>query len=177
MSKAKILWMDLEMTGLDPEKDTILESAIIATDWDFKEQAVLENIVKNDEDFLKRRFKQQFWVEHPLVRDQLFEQNKLGKSLKTVEDEILKFLDENFEDTKILLAGNSIHQDRRFIRKYFKRLEKRLYYRMLDVSAFKVVFEGKYKKKFTKPEDHRALEDIRGSIMELKYYLSKVGQK
>ena len=83
MSKAKILWMDLEMTGLDPEKDTILESAIIATDWDFKEQAVLENIVKNDEDFLKRRFKQQFWVEHPLVRDQLFEQNKLGKSLKT----------------------------------------------------------------------------------------------
>ena len=48
---------------------------------------------------------------------------------------------------------------------------------MLDVSAFKVVFEGKYKKKFTKPEDHRALEDIRGSIMELKYYLSKVGQK
>lgn len=177
MSKAKILWMDLEMTGLDPEKDTILESAIIATDWDFKEQAVLENIVKNDEDFLKRRFKQQFWVEHPLVRDQLFEQNKLGKSLKTVEDEILKFLDENFEDTKILLAGNSIHQDRRFIRKYFKRLEKRLHYRMLDVSAFKVVFEGKYKKKFAKPEDHRALEDIRGSIMELKYYLSKVEQK
>jgi oligoribonuclease len=45
---------------------------------------------------------------------------------------------------------------------------------MLDVSAWKVVFEGKYGKKFTKPEEHRAIEDIRGSIMELKYYLSKV---
>ena len=47
-------------------------------------------------------------------------------------------------------------------------------YRMLDVTAWKVVFEGKYKKKFSKPEEHRALEDIRGSIMELKYYLGKV---
>ena len=53
-------------------------------------------------------------------------------------------------------------------------LSKRLHYRMLDVSAWKVVFEGKYGKKFAKPEDHRALEDIRGSIMELKYYLKKV---
>ena len=53
-------------------------------------------------------------------------------------------------------------------------LSKKLHYRMLDVSAWKVVFEGKYGKKFAKPEDHRALEDIRGSIMELKYYLKKV---
>jgi oligoribonuclease len=47
-------------------------------------------------------------------------------------------------------------------------------YRMLDVSAWKVVFEGKYRKKFTKPEAHRALEDIKGSIEEIKYYLKKV---
>jgi len=53
-------------------------------------------------------------------------------------------------------------------------LDAILNYRMLDVSAFKVVFEGKYRKKFSKPEAHRALEDIRGSIMELKYYLGKV---
>jgi len=72
------------------------------------------------------------------------------------------------------LGGNSIHMDRRFIINEWARLDARLNYRMLDVSAFKVVFEGKYGKKFAKPEAHRALEDIRGSIMELKYYLGKV---
>ena len=73
-----------------------------------------------------------------------------------------------------MLAGNSIHQDRRFIDHWWPQLAQRLHYRMLDVSAWKVVMEGKYGKKFAKPEDHRALEDIRGSIMELRYYLQKV---
>jgi oligoribonuclease len=54
------------------------------------------------------------------------------------------------------------------------RFDARLHYRMLDVSAWKVVFEGKYKKKFSKPDAHRALDDIRGSIIELQYYLAKL---
>ena len=92
-----------------------------------------------------------------------------------VEDELLAFLDEHFEaDKPVLLGGNSVHMDRRFIVKQWQRLDARLHYRMLDVSAWKVVFEGKYGKKFTKPEAHRALEDIQGSIAELKYYLTKV---
>ena len=74
----------------------------------------------------------------------------------------------------MLLAGNSIHQDRRFIVNEWHRLDVKLHYRMLDVSAWKVVFEGKYKKKFAKPEAHRAIEDIQGSIEELKYYLKKI---
>jgi len=87
----------------------------------------------------------------------------------------LGFLDEHFEIGKpVLLAGNSIHQDRRFIINEWHRFDDRLHYRMLDVTAWKVVMEGKYKKRFSKPEEHRALGDIRGSIMELKYYLGKV---
>ena len=98
-----------------------------------------------------------------------------GKPLAEVERELLAFCDEHFADEpRILLGGNSIHQDRRFIDQWWPLLSKRLHYRMLDVSAWKVVFEGKCGKKFAKPEDHRALEDIRGSIMELKYYLKKV---
>ena len=73
-----------------------------------------------------------------------------------------------------VIAGNSIGQDRLFINKYFKRLADKLHYRMLDVSAWKVVFDGKYKKRFAKAEAHRALEDIRGSIEELQYYLKRV---
>ena len=98
-----------------------------------------------------------------------------GRSGRTIENELIAFLDKNFDaETPVLLAGNSIHMDRRFIINEWNRLDAKLNYRMLDVSAFKVVFEGKYKKKFSKPEAHRALEDIRGSIEELQYYLKRV---
>jgi oligoribonuclease len=84
-------------------------------------------------------------------------------------------LDAHFApNERVILAGNSIHQDRKFIENEWPRLNERLHYRMLDVSAWKVVFDGKYKKRFAKPEAHRAMEDIRGSIQELNYYLGKV---
>ncbi|HWT39678.1 MAG TPA: exonuclease domain-containing protein, partial [Dongiaceae bacterium] len=89
--------------------------------------------------------------------------------------ELLALLDEHFEkDIPVVLAGNSIHMDRRFIEHEWGRLNKRLHYRMLDVSAWKLVFEARFGKKFAKREAHRALDDIRGSIEELQYYLKKV---
>jgi len=175
--KAKILWVDLEMTGLDANNDLILEVAAIATDWDFKEIATYEGIVKNEDMTLEERLTANsvFWDANPESKKGLLAQNGHGKELSEVEDELLKFIDEHFDDEKpVLLGGNSIHMDRRFIVSQWARLDARLHYRMLDVSAWKVVFEGKYHKKFAKPEEHRALGDIRGSIMELKYYLTKV---
>lgn len=173
--KAKVLWIDLEMTGLDPVEDRILEIAAIATDWDFKEIAVYEAVKKVGPALMKKRMVGEFWEKFPEVRTALMEQNKDGKNGRMVENELLAFIDEHFAaDQPVLLAGNSIHQDRKFIANEWPRLDARLHYRMLDVSAWKVVFEGKYGKKFTKPEEHRAIEDIRGSMMELKYYLSKV---
>lgn len=176
--KAKLLWMDLEMTGLDPIEDRILEVAVIATDWDFKEIATYEGIIKVGPRLVERRMKvgKVFWDTYPDVRTALVKQNdELGRSGRIIENELLAFIDEHFDaDRPVLLAGNSIHQDRRFIVNEWHRLDVRLHYRMLDVSAWKVVFDGKYKKKFAKPEEHRALGDIRGSIMELKYYLGKV---
>jgi len=176
--KAKILWVDLEMTGLDPVEDRILEVAAIATDWDFNEIATYEAAVKVSPQLLERRMKvgKDFWDANPEARDGLIAQNiDRGRSGSDIEDELLAFLDEHFVDGKpVLLGGNSIHQDRKFIANEWSKLDARLHYRMLDVSAWKVVFEGKFKKRFTKPEEHRALGDIRGSIMELKYYLGKV---
>jgi oligoribonuclease len=92
----------------------------------------------------------------------------------TVEANLVAWVKEHFDsDIKILLAGNSIHMDRRFIERQWRTFDALLHYRILDVSAWKVVFEGKYRKKFAKPEAHRALSDIRGSIEELQYYLGK----
>lgn len=174
----RILWVDLEMTGLDPVKDRILEVAAIVTDWNFKEIATYEGVVKVGPRLLEKRMKigKAFWDANPESRDSLVRQNlELGQSGRAVENELLAFIDEHFENDKpVLLAGNSIHQDRRFITNEWRRLDARLHYRMLDVTAWKVVFEGKFKKKFAKPEEHRALGDIRGSIMELQYYMAKV---
>ena len=162
------------MTGLDPVEDRILEVAAIATDWDFKEVAKFEAVVKVDSKLMKMRMVGDFWEKFSDVREALMEQNKSGKNSSEVEDELLKFIKDNFsDDEKVLLAGNSIHQDRKFIANEWQRLDGILHYRMLDVSAWKVVFEGKYGKKFAKPNAHRALDDIRGSIEELKYYLKK----
>lgn len=175
MKKAKLLWIDLEMTGLDPVEDRILEVAAIATDWDFNELATYEAVQQVDADRMKTRMVGPFWDKFPVVRRQLIEQNTSGKSSAVIEGELMAFINENFTtDTPILLAGNSIHQDRKFIDNEWQRVATLLHYRMLDVSAWKVVFDGKYKKRFVKPEAHRAMEDIRGSIEELQYYLAKI---
>ena len=169
--------MDLEMTGLDPVKDRILEVAVIATDWDFNEIATYTAVKKVGPRLMKKRMKigAEFWGANPEARDGLVAQNSVGLSGRTVESALLAFIDDHFDaDKPVLLGGSSIHQDRRFIVNEWHRLDTRLHYRMLDVTAWKVVFEGKFGKKFSKPEEHRALEDIRGSIMELKYYLTKL---
>ena len=176
----KILWVDLEMTGLNPEKDKILEVAAIITDWDFNEIATFESAVKVSPKIIEERMVGDFWDKFSNVKNSLIEQNKQSSSSsKEVEQELTSFLNEHFKEDisnneKIILAGNSIHQDRRFIRSEWKNLDELLHYRMLDVSSWKIVMNEKYHRIFAKPEEHRALDDIRGSIMELKYYLKKV---
>lgn len=175
MTKAKLLWMDLEMTGLDEDQDRILEVAVIATDWNFKTIATYEAVKKVGPALMKDRMVGKFWEKFPEVRTQLQKQNASGKNGRVVENELLEFVEEHFDTTKpVLLAGNSIHQDRKFIVNEWPRLDAKLHYRMLDVSAWKVVFDGKYKKRFAKPEAHRAMDDIKGSIEELQYYLGKI---
>ncbi len=171
MKKAKLLWIDLEMTGLDPKKDKILEVAAIATDMKLNEITTYEAIIKVDEELMKSRMVGEFWEKNSGSRDALIAQNASGKPVSEVEKDLLDFLDKNF-GKEIYLAGNSIHQDRKFIENEMPELNSKLHYRMLDVSAWKIYFENALGKKFIKPENHRALDDINGSIEELKWYLT-----
>ncbi len=171
MAKAKLLWIDLEMTGLDPEKDKILEVAAIATNMSFKEVGRYEAVVKVPETLMKKRMVGEFWEKNSQSRDELMEQNKNGKPISEVEKELLEFVRKNFGET-VYLAGNSIHQDRKFIEREMPELNKKLHYRMLDVSAWKIYFENAKGRKFVKRDKHRALDDIEGSIEELQWYLT-----
>lgn len=171
MKKAKLLWIDLEMTGLDPTKDKILEVAAIATDIKLNEIASYQAIVKVPEALMDERMVGEFWEKNSKSRDALKAQNKDGKPVKEVEKELLDFIKQNC-DKELYLAGNSIHQDRKFIEREMPEFNKHLHYRMLDVSSWKIYFENALNKKFIKPENHRALDDINGSIEELKWYLT-----
>ena len=113
---ARVLWIDLEMTGLDPEEDRILEVAAIATDWDFSEIATYEAVQKVSHELMQARMVGDFWDKYAPVREALMVQNEAGKASQAVEDELLAFIDEHFtENDPVILAGNSIHQDRKFI--------------------------------------------------------------
>jgi oligoribonuclease len=162
--------MDLEMTGLSPEKDRILEVGAIATDWEFREIATYESSVRATRSLMRRRMIGKFWEKNKTVREVLMAESIKGLKSAEVETELVKFVRGNF-GKEVYLAGNSIHQDRKFIERWWPKLDELLHYRMLDVSAWKIYFEEVKGKKFMKPETHRAVDDIRGSIEELKWYL------
>lgn len=162
---AQLLWLDLEMTGIDPANSRIIEVGAIITDWDLNEYAELELIVKQDQSVLDAS---DDWVKQNMK--DLLQKVPTGVEPDEAQTQLLKLIEENCTGD-VYLSGNSIHQDRRFIRQEFPELDKQLHYRMLDVSAWKIVMHNRFGVEFTKASSHRALEDIRGSISELKQYL------
>ena len=168
----KLLWVDLEMTGLDPVNDVILEVAAEVTDFDFKTLASYEAIVQQPKDVVVDRMqKNVWWKDFPANRDEFVAKMDTGKPSQQVEQELLTLVAEHFGNEPAVLAGNSIHNDRGFIRQWWPQLDLKLHYRMLDVSAWKVFMQGKYGVQFEKKEVHRAFDDIQASIAELQYYL------
>ena len=171
----KLLWVDLEMTGLDPNLDVIIEVAAEITDFDFNTLATYETIVKQPKTtVLKRMQANSWWQDFPENRDQFIANIETGKALATVEKELVAMVVKHFDNVPAILAGNSIYNDRLFIKRWLPDLDLKLHYRMLDVSSFKILMHGKYNKLFKKPEVHRAFEDIQGSIAELQYYLESL---
>ncbi len=168
----KLFWVDLEMTGLDPQKDLILEVAAEITDFNFKTLATYEARLKQPHETVANRMQSNlWWRDFPDNRDDFLNKLDQGKSMRQVEQELVAMLEEHFGDEQAVLAGNSIHNDRNFIRRWWPALDLKLHYRMLDVSGFKILMQGKYDEKFEKKEVHRAFDDIQASIAELQHYL------
>ncbi len=169
---SKLLWIDLEMTGLDAQNDVILEVAAEITDFDFKTLASYEAIVKQPHDLVVERMQKNiWWADFPNNRDEFVRKLEQGKDPLQVQNELVKLVSDNFGEEPAVLSGNSIHNDRAFIRQYWPELDLKLHYRMLDVSAWKIIMQGKFDVKYEKKEIHRAFDDIQASIAELQYYL------
>lgn len=172
----KLLWVDLEMTGLDAQNDVILEVAAEITDFTFKTLASYEARIKQDRETVVSRMQANiWWRDYPENRDEFLNKLDEGKPQAEVEQELIALVQKHFGDEPAVLAGNSIHNDRNFIKYWMPGLDLKLHYRMLDVSAWKVLMQPKYGVQFEKKEVHRAFDDIQASIAELQHYLEWFG--
>ncbi len=168
----KLLWVDVEMTGLDPAKDVILEIAAEVTDFDLKTLESYEARIQQKRDIVAERMqKNNWWASFPANRDEFIQKLDDGKPLKEVEQSLVSLVSKHFGDEPAVLAGNSIWNDRLFIKQWLPALDLKLHYRMLDVSSWKLFMQGKHDVTYEKKEVHRAFDDIQASIAELQYYL------
>lgn len=169
----KLLWIDLEMTGLDAQNDVLLEVGLEITDFSFKTLETYEARISQPRDIvIERMQKNIWWRDFPENRDDFVNRLDEGKQPGQVEQEIISLVQKHFGDEPAVLAGNSIHNDRQFIRYWWPELDLKLHYRMLDVSSLKILMQGKYGIAFEKKDVHRAFDDIQASIAELQYYLA-----
>lgn len=170
-----LLWMDLEMTGLDVEREVIVEIAALATDAVTLEplDEGVSAVVHQPDDVLARMGD---FVRDMHTRSGLLEEIRASTlSLPEAGARVLEYLKAHAPTPRsVPLCGNSIGMDRRFLARYLPEMEEHLHYRSIDVSSVKELCRRWYPEPFKarpeKEEGHRALADIRASIEELRYY-------
>lgn len=171
--QSNLVWIDLEMTGLDPDTETIIEIATIVTtnNLDFIAEGP-SLVVQCDESYLEAM---DDWNKNHHGKSGLIDKViKSNISLAEAEEATLLFLEEFAHRGLSPLCGNSVWQDRHFLRKQMPRIDRFLNYRIIDVSSIKEAIKRWYPTNshanFAKLENHRAMEDIMQSIEELKHY-------
>ncbi len=173
-SKKNLIWIDLEMTGLDTQQDYIIEIATIVTDSDLNILAEGPEIAIHQSDDILEAMDE--WNTRQHGKSGLTE--RVRKSTVTVHDaeqQTLEFLQHYVPAGASPMCGNSICQDRRFMARLMPELEAYFHYRNLDVSSLKELarrWAPKVEKSFKKQSSHLAMDDIRDSIRELQHYRS-----
>lgn len=169
----RLVWIDLEMSGLDPERERILEIATIVTDGQLEILAEGPELVIHQPDSLLAEMDE--WNTSHHGASGLVDRVKASTvSEEAAEALTLEWVAQYVGERAAPLAGNSVHQDRLFLAKYMPRLNEHLHYRNVDVSTVKELVRRWHPKAFDgrphKKAAHRALDDIRESIDELRYY-------
>ncbi|MBS4096093.1 MAG: oligoribonuclease [Sulfuricella sp.] len=167
-----LIWIDLEMTGLVPERDRIIEIAVVMTDSQLNVLAESPVLVVHQSDEVLSGM--DAWNTSTHGKSGLTEKVRASTLDEAeVENRMLEFISQYVPAVKSPMCGNSICQDRRFLAKYMPKLEAWFHYRNLDVSTPKELAKRWYPKLydgFKKANKHEALADIYESIEELKYY-------
>jgi oligoribonuclease len=168
----RLVWMDLEMTGLDPERCVIVEIATLVTDAQLEIVAEGPNLVVHQPE--EELAKMDDFVVQMHTRSGLIDRIRASTvSLEQAQAQTLAFLTEQIEPRTAPLCGNSIWKDRQFVERYLPEVDALLHYRNVDVSTLKELCRRWYPDRYQPPakkESHRALDDIRESIAELRYY-------
>jgi len=171
-----LVWMDLEMTGLDPERDTILEIATIVTDSELTQIAEGPVLAIHQSDEILAGMDD--WnTEHHGTSGLTARVRASRIDMAEAERRTLEFVRPYTCERTSPLCGNSIWQDRRFLARYMPALENYLHYRIIDVSSIKEIARRWYPEDsqgFEKKNTHLALDDVRESIEELRYYRKSV---
>jgi oligoribonuclease len=172
----RLVWVDMEMSGLFPETDRILEIAMIVTDGDLNIVAEGPVLVVHQEDAVLDRM--DAWNKGTHGKSGLIDKVKASTlSEADVEAECLAFLKQHVKSSISPMCGNTIHQDRRFMNRYMPKLEAYFHYRNIDVSTIKELckrWQPEIAKGFSKQQAHTALADIIESVEELRYYREKL---
>ena len=171
-TEQKYIWIDLEMTGLDPQKDVILEIASVVTDGDLNVIAQGPEIIIGHPE--RRLIAMDEWCTRTHKKSGLWDKVVASDtSIEEAEQQTLSFLREHCNPRKSPLAGNSVWMDRVFIMHSMKRLYDFMHYRTIDVSTIKELIKAWYPDQtrvFKKNNSHRALDDVLESIAEMKLY-------
>ena len=172
----RLVWVDMEMSGLLPETDRILEIAMIVTDGDLNIVAEGPVLVVHQEDAVLDRM--DAWNKGTHSKSGLIDKVKASTLTEAeVEAECLAFLKQHVKSSISPMCGNTIHQDRRFMNRYMPKLEAYFHYRNIDVSTIKELckrWQPEVAKGFSKQQAHTALADIIESVEELRYYREKL---